>query len=159
MTDETELTQAELERQDDVDNAIYDMVYELGLKADGENWNLDWDIEWISEIRDIVWGVIVERENRMTSHEFYPYHELETEEDEGFVEPPVWTINDENLMKAIHGALDGMDADDLAYHAGELIGGDCWARQGKYYFTPNENYMDAFGPINDEEEDDYNVGE
>lgn len=63
MTDE--LTQRQIDRQDFVDNAIYNLVRDL-IPAEYENdeeAQLEWNIEWIAEIRENIsqaiaeWGV------------------------------------------------------------------------------------------------------
>lgn len=67
-------------------------------------------------------------------------------------------ISDSQLDKAIHDALQDMDADGYARIAGEILGGECWVidysgmngGELQYEFTPNENYGGAFG---DEDKD------
>ena len=45
-----ELTKKEISRQDFVDNAIFDLIKELNLSSK----EIDWNIEMIGEIRDII---------------------------------------------------------------------------------------------------------
>lgn len=70
-----ELTEAEIERQDSVDFAIYNLVASLVPTPE----NVDWDIEWIAEIRDTIQEMIVNKLGLMTEQEFYPYIELTTD--------------------------------------------------------------------------------
>jgi hypothetical protein len=61
------LTQAQLERQDFVDNAIFALLEDLQTS----NAELIWDIEMIGEIRDTIqhW---LEAKNLTQPEEFYP---------------------------------------------------------------------------------------
>lgn len=70
-----ELSLRELERQDIVDSAISELIYNL-IPIECE---FDWDIELISIIRDAVQEVIVDRLGVMTEQEFYPYLEYDDE--------------------------------------------------------------------------------
>lgn len=45
-----ELTEKQIERQDFVDNSIFDLIQELNISSK----KIDWDIEFISAIRDII---------------------------------------------------------------------------------------------------------
>lgn len=65
-----ELTLAELQRQNTVDEAIFHLVNSLNPGP-----NLEWDIEDIGAIRDEVAALLV-RKGVCTAHEFYPYLEL-----------------------------------------------------------------------------------
>jgi len=157
MTDEMEFTKEETRIQDDVDNIIYDMVYELGYL--GENYELPWNIEWISAIREIAKDVIVNQEHRMTEQEFYPYREVETPNNYPKIET---FVSDDTLMHSLIEAIECLDSDDLAKVAGYLLGGDCKydTENSVYHFKSNSNYSGALGSwLEDEEEDDYNVGE
>lgn len=62
----TELTDAQLERQDEVDNAIWGMVQKLA------GTELPWDIEAISDVRDLVQD-IVHSHTGVEYNDFYPY--------------------------------------------------------------------------------------
>ncbi|MDD5540884.1 MAG: hypothetical protein WC611_05480 [Candidatus Neomarinimicrobiota bacterium] len=64
-----ELTKKEIIRQDFVDNAIFDFIKELNLSSK----TIDWNIEMIGEIRDIVSDWIVNKLKICTEQEFYPY--------------------------------------------------------------------------------------
>ena len=64
-----ELTSAELERQDYVDNEIYRLV--VGLAP--EEATIPWDIEMIGDIRDELETWIVSRLALCSEHTFYPY--------------------------------------------------------------------------------------
>ncbi len=89
----SELTKEQLERQDFVDNYIFNMVNDLvpdkyridGYIADDPepvlgNQPLEWDIEWISEIREAVQEIIADKllsairsDSDKFEMEFYPY--------------------------------------------------------------------------------------
>lgn len=68
------MTEEQKQRQDVVDNAIFELVCALcpldedKLEASG----VEWDIELIGEIRDVVRGWFVERLGICTDEEFYP---------------------------------------------------------------------------------------
>lgn len=63
-----ELTKLQKERQDLVDNAIFNLINEL-VPSDNE---MGWDIEAIGEIRDAIQSQLVTR-GFCTEQEFYPY--------------------------------------------------------------------------------------
>jgi len=65
-----ELKKNQIERQDFVDNAIFDLLETLNPTSK----KLDWNIEMISNIRDIAQTWIVEKTN-CSEQEFYPYIE------------------------------------------------------------------------------------
>ena len=65
-----ELTDQQIARQDFVDNAIYDLINEL-IPSDKE---MEWDIEVIGEVRDVIQAMLVGR-GICTEQEFYPYIE------------------------------------------------------------------------------------
>lgn len=60
------LTKQQIERQDFVDNAIYDMINEL-IPSNKE---MEWNIEAIGEVRDAIQNQLVER-GICTKEEFY----------------------------------------------------------------------------------------
>jgi hypothetical protein len=64
------LTKLQIERQDFVDNAIFNLINEL-IPSDKE---MEWDIEAIGEIRDAIQAKLVDK-NICTEQEFYPYIE------------------------------------------------------------------------------------
>ncbi len=66
-----ELTEEQIKRQDSVDNAIYQLIREIN-PADKE---IEWDIEMIGEIRDVVRDWMVERLKLTDEQNFYPYLE------------------------------------------------------------------------------------
>jgi len=75
---EQELTQAQLDRQDEVDNACFNFILELsGERSADDGGKVEWDMETIQEIREAVQDVIVDKLHLMTEMEFYPYIELE----------------------------------------------------------------------------------
>jgi len=61
-----ELTQAQLDRQDRVDNACHTILERLSGRE------LPWDIELSDIVRDAVKDVIVDRLGLMTEMEFFP---------------------------------------------------------------------------------------
>lgn len=63
-----ELTEQQIERQDYVDNAIFDLINEL-IPSDKE---MEWNIEVIGEVRDAIQSQLVDR-GFCTEQEFYPY--------------------------------------------------------------------------------------
>ena len=83
---ERELTQAQLDRLDCVDNAIHALLEDLSGGDLGGGKKIDWDMEFISIVREAVQDVICARLKLMTEMEFYPY----TSEDEDTDEDIVW---------------------------------------------------------------------
>ena len=71
MDNEDEFTQQETDRQDYVDNVIQHTLDRLAGTA------IDWNIEYIGEIRDAIQSIIVDELKLMTEQEFYPYREIE----------------------------------------------------------------------------------
>lgn len=65
-----ELTSQQIERQDFVDNAIFELINELNPSEK----ELEWDIEIIGEIRDAIQSQLVEK-GFCTEQDFYPYIE------------------------------------------------------------------------------------
>ena len=65
-----ELTVRMIERQDFVDNAIFELVNEL-IPSEKK---MEWDIRIIGEIRDAIQSQLVEK-GFCTEQEFYPYIE------------------------------------------------------------------------------------
>jgi hypothetical protein len=70
IDDETDvnLDRAMIERQDFVDNVIFDMLEELNPSKH----ELEWDIKPISEIREVIIRYFVEELKICTEDEFYP---------------------------------------------------------------------------------------
>jgi hypothetical protein len=68
-----ELTQEQIERQDFVDNTVYDFIRELTGQPS------EWNIEMVGAVRDAVREVIVDELGRMTEQEFYPFLKEATE--------------------------------------------------------------------------------
>ena len=70
------LTNAQTERQDMVDNACHRFLNELAAASDPGNSGsdvIDWDMEYISAIREAAQEVIVDKLHLMTEMKFYPY--------------------------------------------------------------------------------------
>lgn len=65
-----ELTQEQILRQDNVDGACYGLICELAKVSD-----IPWDMEHISEVREAVQSVLVDKLHIMSEMEFYPYIE------------------------------------------------------------------------------------
>ena len=65
-----ELTKKQIERQDFVDNTIFDFLEALNPT----NKKLDWNIEMIAAIRDVISSYFVDIEI-CKEQEFYPYIE------------------------------------------------------------------------------------
>lgn len=65
-----ELTKQQIERQDFVDNAIFNLINEL-IPSDKE---MEWNIEFIGVVRDAIQTRLVEN-GICSEQEFYPYIE------------------------------------------------------------------------------------
>jgi len=68
---ESELTQQQIAQQDFVDNAIFSLI---GVINPG-NKEIEWDIEMVGEIRDVLKEWLVDKLNLITEQEFYPHLE------------------------------------------------------------------------------------
>ncbi len=66
-----ELTDKQIERQDFVDNAIFDLIQSLNTTDKAINW----DIAMIGEIRDVIAEWMIERLKITNEQNFYPYLE------------------------------------------------------------------------------------
>jgi hypothetical protein len=76
MNTTSELTQAQIDRQDLVDNSIFEMLTKiLDRKNVPENYSDCWNIYDIGIIRDAVEKLLVRDYHFMISEEFYPYFE------------------------------------------------------------------------------------
>ena len=62
-----ELTKKQIERQDFVDNEIYNLI----RKLNPTNIEIDWDIEYISNIRDELINVYADKIENFDESEFY----------------------------------------------------------------------------------------
>lgn len=142
-------TGAEEERQDCVDNAIHALINDM---ARGHE--VEWDIEDIANVREVLEGIIVDKLNLMTSYDFYPYVELVPEEDENIILEPSnpepepeqkeMIVTDEQLVTAMKKEVEDIDAEQLAQWAGDALGGLCWyLNDGTYSFIPDINYYGA----------------
>ena len=63
------LTKQELERQDFVDNEIFQLIQKLLPK----NKQLEWDIEVIGAVRDTIHTEFIKKTEVMDEKSFYPY--------------------------------------------------------------------------------------
>jgi hypothetical protein len=145
--DEDGWTEQETDRQDRVDNAIFNMVEEITPIG-----YMDWDMELIGEIRDVIKEYVVDQKNWMTEQQFYPYRELTPEPKENIVLQPFkgLIVTDEQLVTAMRKEVEDIDADQLAEWAGHCLGGKCWyLEDNTYSFEPDENYYGAFNFIKD----------
>ena len=68
---ENGLTQQQIAQQDFVDNAIFSLMRSLNPS----NKEIEWDIEMIGEMRDVLKEWLVDKLNLTTEQEFYPYLE------------------------------------------------------------------------------------
>lgn len=64
-----ELTDEQIKRQDLVDNAIYHLIQEVNPASK----TIEWDIEMIGDVRDVIREWLVERMNVISEQRFYPY--------------------------------------------------------------------------------------
>ena len=64
-----ELTDIQIDRQDFVDHAIFHLVQ----RVNPTDKNIEWDIEMIGELRDVIRKWIVERMKITNEQTFYPY--------------------------------------------------------------------------------------
>ena len=64
-----ELTDKQIDRQDFVDNAIFQLVQTVNPT----DRSIGWNIEMIGEIRDVIREWIVERMEMTDEQNFYPY--------------------------------------------------------------------------------------
>jgi len=65
----SELTAGEIARQDFVDCSIFDLICALNPSLT----TLDWDIEFIAEIREVIEDWFTDKYAICSSMEFYPY--------------------------------------------------------------------------------------
>ena len=63
------LTKKQIKRQDFVDNQIFELMQKL-LPASK---TVEWDIEAIATIRDVIQEQIVDKQELMSEVQFYPY--------------------------------------------------------------------------------------
>ncbi|MCG3167426.1 MAG: hypothetical protein POELPBGB_03218 [Bacteroidia bacterium] len=64
-----QLTKRELERQDLVDNSIFELLQTINPSEK----EIEWDIEMIGEVRDVVSKLFVEELKLSSEKKFYPY--------------------------------------------------------------------------------------
>jgi len=62
------LTKQQIERQDFVDNQVFELIQKLAPSA-----KIEWDIEMIGNIRDLIKTQIVYEKKLMSEGKFYPY--------------------------------------------------------------------------------------
>ena len=66
-----DITKHQIERQDFIDNTIFDLIKSINPTDK----KINWDIEMIGEIRDVLKEWLVDRLNLATEQKFYPYLE------------------------------------------------------------------------------------
>ncbi|GHT66175.1 hypothetical protein FACS189452_01600 [Bacteroidia bacterium] len=70
MPNDSVVTKKQIERQDFVDNAIFELLQTVNPS----NKEFDWDIEMIGDIRDAIQHYIIKKTD-CSEQEFYPYIE------------------------------------------------------------------------------------
>lgn len=63
------LTKQQIERQDFVDNQIFELIRKLLPSSK----KIDWDVEAIGAVRDAIREQIVNKQKLMSETQFYPY--------------------------------------------------------------------------------------
>jgi hypothetical protein len=66
-----ELTKHQIYRQDFVDNAIFDLIQ----KVNPSGKEIEWNIEMIGDVRDVIQEWAVDKLEIITEQDFYPYFE------------------------------------------------------------------------------------
>lgn len=64
----TTLTKQQIERQDFVDNQIFELVQRLMPAA-----KINWDIEMIGNVRDLIQTQLIDKQKVVSENQFYPY--------------------------------------------------------------------------------------
>ena len=62
------LTKQQIKRQDFADNQVFELIQKLAPSA-----KIEWDIEMIGNIRDLIKTQIVYEKKLMSEGKFYPY--------------------------------------------------------------------------------------
>jgi len=66
------LTNRDIERQDFVDNTIYELINLINPSVK----NIEWDIEIIGEVRDTLNYILTKKLATCSEQEFYPYADV-----------------------------------------------------------------------------------
>ncbi len=66
-----ELSEEQIERQDYVDNAVYELI----KKINPTDKHIEWDIELIGEVRDSIIECLVQKLGITDEQNFYPFLE------------------------------------------------------------------------------------
>jgi len=74
VTTMNKLSESQLKRQDFVDNAIYELLHTLNPSQQ----EIEWDIEEIGGIRDVICHWLVERLAITDEMTFYPYMDTDS---------------------------------------------------------------------------------
>lgn len=64
-----QLTKKQIERQDFVDNQIFELINTILLTSE----HIDWNIELIGNVRETIRRELVEKLNIISEDEFYPF--------------------------------------------------------------------------------------
>jgi tetrahydromethanopterin S-methyltransferase subunit A len=133
----------ETDRQDMVDSAIEEMLENVSPIG-----YVQWDMEIIGEIRDVIQDYIVNKKGWMSEQAFYPYRELDNNGniilEPSKPEPAEMILTDEQIVTAMKQVIEDIDADELGVLAGDWLGGLCWyTNDGLYSFIPDEHYCGA----------------
>jgi hypothetical protein len=67
------MTEQQIERQDTVDNSIFSLIQEINPSGR----DIDWNIEFIAEVRDVIEDWFTDRLNLCDKNTFYPDAEEE----------------------------------------------------------------------------------
>ncbi len=62
------ITKKQIERQDYVDNQIFELIQKLLLPPK----KMDWDIEIIGAVRDVICKQVVDKQKVVSERQFYP---------------------------------------------------------------------------------------
>lgn len=65
----SQLTKNQTERQEFVDNQIFELMQKLHQPSK----KMEWDIEVIGAVRDVIREYIVDKQKLMSEAKFYPY--------------------------------------------------------------------------------------
>lgn len=67
----TEFTKKQIERQDFVDNEIFELLQRLAPSV-----KIKWDIEMIGNIRDSIRTQLIDKQILISETKFYPYQKI-----------------------------------------------------------------------------------
>ena len=69
------LTNAEIEKQDEIDNLIFTLIKMLAFNPKGDDLltYIEWDMSIIGDVRDLIQEYVVDELKLCSEQEFYPY--------------------------------------------------------------------------------------